>query len=270
MGQPAQPPPFTVIPPAGAPSPVVVHIPHGATALPDDVRAQLLLTDAELAEELRLMTDHHTAQLASDVGRHGATRMVNGWSRLAVDPERFLDPEIEEMEAVGMGAVYTRTSHGRQLRDLQPGQRDDLLQRHFHHYHAALTDLVTALLEQHGHCVLLDLHSYPTRALPYELHIDGRRPEVDIGTDPDHTPPWLRDLVVEVVTDAGLDHAENTPFAGTFVPTHHLGDPRVSSVMLEIRRDTYLDEDTARPHAGAARVRDLVTDCVARCQRRGT
>ena len=143
--------------------------------------------------------------------------MVNGWSRLAVDPERFLDPEIEEMEVVAMGAVYTRTSHGRQLRDLQPGKRGDLLQRHFHPYHAALTDLVVA-----------------------------------------------------VVTDAGLDHAENTPFAGTFVPTHHLGDPRVSSVMLEIRRDTYLDEDTARQHAGAARVRGFVTDCVASCQRRDT
>ena len=193
-----------------AAAPVVVHIPHSATALPDDFRAQLLFTDAELAEELRLMTDHHTAELASDVGRHGATRMVNGWSRLAVDPERFLDPDAEEMESVGIGAVYTRTSQGRPLRELSPEHRADLFDRHFHPCHAALTELVAARIEQHGHCVLLDLHSYPSRALPYELHAAGPRPEVDIGTYGEHTPGWLRDLVAGVVTDAGFGYAENT------------------------------------------------------------
>ena len=102
--------------------------------------------------------------------------MVNGWSRLAVDPERFLDPDAEEMEAVGMGAVYTRTSQGRPLRELSLEHRADLPRRHFHPYHATLTDLVAARIEQHGHCALLDLHSYPTRARPYALHGAGPRP----------------------------------------------------------------------------------------------
>ncbi|MFU8839240.1 MAG: N-formylglutamate amidohydrolase [Nitriliruptoraceae bacterium] len=256
------PPSFVVLPPEQGDAPIVVHVPHSATSLPDDVRAALLLTEAELAEELRRMTDHRTEQLASDVGRHGATRMVNRWSRLAVDPERFLDPAEEEMDAVGMGAVYTRTSDGRPLRDPTPAHRADLLDRHFHPYHAALTDLVGEHLERHGRCVLVDLHSYPRRALPYELHATGPRPEVDIGTDPRHTPAWLRDLVVGVVRETGLEHAENSPFAGTFVPTRYLGDPRVGSVMLELRRDTYLDEATARPHEGEARIRGLVTAVV--------
>lgn len=101
--------------------------------------------------------------------------------------------------------------------------------------------------------------SHATAPLAYELHGAGPRPEVDIGTDQHHTPSWLRELVIDHVTDAGLGHAQNTPFAGTFVPTRYLGDPRVSSIMLEIRRDTYLDEATARPHDGEARIRDLVT-----------
>jgi len=257
-------PSFVVRPPEHGDAPIVVHVPHSATTLPGDVRAALLLTDAELAEELRRMTDHRTEQLASDVGQHGATRMVNRWSRLAVDPERFLDPSEEEMEAVGMGAVYTRMSDGRPLRDPAPAHRADLLERHFHPYHAALTELVGEHLDRHGRCVLVDLHSYPRVALPYELHATGPRPEVDIGTDPRHTPAWLRDLVVEVVSEVGLEHADNSPFAGTFVPTRYLGDHRVSSVMLEVRRDVYLDEATARPHAGEGRVRSLVTDVVGR------
>ena len=258
------PTPFTVLPPTRTGAPIVVHVPHSATALPADVRDQLLLTDAALEEELWRMTDHRTAQLAGEVGEHGATRMVNGWSRLAVDPERFLDPAEEEMEAVGMGAVSTRTSAGRPLRDLEPAQREDLLARHFRPYHAALTDLVDDHLDRHGRCVIVDLHSYPRQALAYELHAAGPRPEVDVGTDPRHTPAWLRELVIDVVTDAGLGYAENSPFAGTFVPSRHLGDPRVSSVMLEIRRDTYLDEVTARPHDGEARLRNLVTSVVER------
>jgi N-formylglutamate deformylase len=170
------PPSFVVLPPEHGDAPIVVHVPHSATTLPDDVRGALLLTEAELAEELRRMTDHRTELLASDVGQHGAARMVNRWSRLAVDPERFLDPSEEEMEAVGMGAVYTRTSDGRPLRDPTPAHRADLLDRHFHPYHAALTDLVRAHLDRHGRCVLVDLHSYPRMALPYELHATGPRP----------------------------------------------------------------------------------------------
>jgi N-formylglutamate deformylase len=218
-------PPFLVEPPTCGSAPIVVHVPHSGTVVPEDVREQLLLSDVELAEELRRMTDHGTDQLARDVGAHGATRLINRWSRLAVDPERFLDPAEEEMEAVGMGAVYSRTSDGRVLRAPRDGQREDLLARHFRPYHAALTHLVADQLATHGCCVILDLHSYPRRALPYELHAGDPRPEVDVGTDPRHTPDWLRDLVAETVVDAGLDHAFDMPFAGTFVPVGHLGDP---------------------------------------------
>lgn len=259
---PDDPPVFAIVPPSRGSSPIVVHVPHSATDMPADVRGQLLLDDDDLAEELRRMTDHRTDRLARHVGQHGATRMINRWSRLAVDPERFLDHADEEMEAVGMGAVYTRTNDQRPLRELRPEEREDLLARHFIPYHAALEDLVSGQLAVHGRCVILDLHSYPRTPLPYELHGGAPRPEIDIGTDARHTPGWLLDLVVQAVTDADLAHACNSPFSGTFVPTHHLGDTRVSSVMLEIRRDTYLDDATARPHQGEARIQQLITRLV--------
>jgi hypothetical protein len=38
--------------------------------------------------------------------------------------------------------------------------------------------------------------------------------------------------------------------------------------MLEVRRDTYLDETSVRPHDGETRVRGMVTALVARLEAR--
>ncbi|MFA9430677.1 N-formylglutamate amidohydrolase [Egicoccus sp. AB-alg2] len=252
-------PGFEVLPPAAAPRPLVVHVPHAGTHVPPDVRAGLLLDDAGLAEELRRLTDHRTDVLAAGTAALGATRFVNRCSRLVVDPERFLDPAREEMETVGMGAVYTATSDRRLLRRSDPREREQLLDVYFRPYHAALTALVEERLRTCGVCVLLDVHSYPSRALPYELHGEAPRPPLCIGTHPVHTPPAVRETVARLARDAGLASALDVPFAGTFVPGDHLGDRRVVSVMLEIRRDTYLDEDSATPHAGEAALTALVT-----------
>ena len=45
--------------------------------------------------------------------------------------------------------------------------------------------------------------------------------------------------------------AVDTPFAGTYVPLDVYGtDPHVTSVMVEIRRDLYLDEPSTIDPAG--------------------
>jgi N-formylglutamate deformylase len=256
---------FEVVAPSARSVPVLVHVPHSATYLPGDVRASLQLSDRELAEELRVMTDHHTDRLVAGTGMRGATRVINRWSRLAVDPERFDDPAAEEMEAVGMGAVYTATSDRRPLRSIGQQTREDLLARHFRPYHVAVAREVDRQLAAHDRCTILDVHSYPSRALPYELHAAGPRPPLCIGTDPRHTPECLRATVAEVADAHGLAWALDTPFRGTFVPNRHLDDPRVRSVMLEFRRDTYLDESTARPHDGLATLAgfcDAVVDAI--------
>jgi N-formylglutamate deformylase len=254
--------PFEVIAPTAVPVPVVVHVPHSATFIPADVRRELRLTDDALDDELRRMTDHHTDRMVRGTGALGATRFVNRWSRLVVDPERFDDPAVEEMEAVGMGAVYTATSDRRALRSLTREARDALLARCFHPYHAAFTDQVDRHLAEHGSCTILDVHSYPTEALAYERHGADPRPQLCVGTHPVHTPERLRTMVVDLASEHGFTSGLDTPFRGTFVPTRHLDDPRVRSVMLEFRRDTYLDERDAEPHAGLERVAQLCDEAV--------
>jgi hypothetical protein len=61
-----------------------------------------------------------------------------------------------------------------------------------------------------------------------------------------HTPPWLTAAARARLSGIGAI-AENEPFAGTYVPLGRYGwDSRVASLMVELRRDTYL------PDAGAS------------------
>ncbi|MEV3869725.1 N-formylglutamate amidohydrolase [Streptomyces sp. NPDC049906] len=242
--------PFRLHP--GAPSsPVVLHVPHSSRAVPPDVRADLLLDDAELARELDRITDAHTARIAARAVAAGATapwRFVNGLSRLVVDPERFPD-EREEMASVGMGAVYTRTTHRAALR-AEGFDPAPLLDRYFHPYAEAMRAAVADRLAATGRAVIIDVHSYPTAALPYELHGDGRRPPVCLGTDAFHTPDALTALAGTAFAGFG-GCGLNSPFAGTYVPMAHYGrDARVSALMVEIRRDLYMTEPGGAPGPG--------------------
>jgi hypothetical protein len=51
--------------------------------------------------------------------------------------------------------------------------------------------------------VLVDLHSYPVKALPYERHQDATRPPVCLGVDPDHTPAALVERATRACTAIG-------------------------------------------------------------------
>ena len=85
-------------------------------------------------------------------------------------------------------------------------------------------------------------NSYPRVKLPYETS-NGIRPELCIGTDNYHTPDKLVNEIISIASKYSIETALNSPFAGTLVPLKHFGkEPRVNSVMLEIRRDQYMDE----------------------------
>ena len=95
---------FEIIRPAGPRVPVVPHIPHASTSIPDDIRAELLVPESELADELVRLTDWFTDELFAGLRELGATLFVNRYSRLVFGPERFLDETAEPMAARGQGS----------------------------------------------------------------------------------------------------------------------------------------------------------------------
>ncbi|KUN38026.1 N-formylglutamate amidohydrolase [Streptomyces longwoodensis] len=255
-------PSFELLPGAGT-SPVILHVPHAARAVPPEVRAGIVLDDRALERELDHIVDAHTAELAeraAGLARVVPWRFVNRLSRLVVDPERFPD-EREEMLAVGMGAVYTRTTHREVLRaaGTDPGP---LVERYFAPYARAMTEAVADRLAAAGRAVIVDVHSYPTRPLPYELHGQGPRPAICLGTDAFHTPGPLLAAAREAFGawgDVGLD----SPFSGTYVPLEYYGsDARVRALMVEIRRDTYMTEPGGPAGPGLERLAESLAALV--------
>ena len=215
---------------------VVWHIPHASTEIPPHIRGQFLLSDDELRTEAELVADTGADALYV---RDGDNAVVFPWSRLVLDPERLCG-DAEPMEKHGLGMIYRRTHDGRPLRRELTQTEEQALVDLYRDHHARLTERVDACLEQHGRCLILDGHTYPVDLLPFEEpSLD--RPPICLGTDPTHSPDWLVQAFVDAFHDHGIETGINTPYSGTLVPEQFQGDARVTSLMIETRKDCYSD-----------------------------
>lgn len=244
---------------------VVSHIPHASLEIPESVRGQFVLSDEELWAELKVMTDRYTDELFREAAL-GVTDVVFPVSRLVVDPERFEDDSAETMASVGMGVVYEQTSQGNPLRrELLPTERQLLIESYYRPHHHQLTKAVCEAVHHGESCLVLDCHSFPTKALPYELDKSLDRLEICLGTDTFHTPDWVTDLAARTFQDAGFSVAINEPFAGALVPSVcYRTDDRVLALMIEVRRDLYMDEATGEKAASFLDFQQKLRSCIGR------
>jgi N-formylglutamate amidohydrolase len=252
---------------------VLLHVPHDSTHIPEEVRHQFALSNSDLERELLLMTDHHTFDLfARDVPEAQVIRAPV--SRLVLDVERFEEDAREPMAVCGMGAVYMKTHNGRLLRhEMRDQQREKLLDDWYRPHHAALTLAVEKTLEDFGRVVIIDCHSFPSKPLPYEVDQTPTRPQICIGTDAFHTPARLKTVFSDRFTTEGWTVGLNAPFSGALVPSRYFGqEKRVAALMIEVRRDVYLDESTGMPNESyettLKRIRTAILHSVALWQHR--
>jgi N-formylglutamate amidohydrolase len=246
----------------------VLHIPHSSRHVPEDERQAILLDDGALNDELLRMTDAYTDELFPATPFE-AGRVVFPVSRLVCDVERFPSDEDEPMASRGMGVFYTRTSTGSMLRaQPSPAVRQSLLARWYWPHHSQLERMVSDVVAESGRCLIIDCHSFPSVALPYELHQREERADFRIGTDAFHTPAVIRDAIVTAVKEAGYSVAVDAPFAGALVPlASYRKDERIWSVMIEVNRRLYMDEQSGRKtrefaevHAAVGRLIESVAE----------
>jgi N-formylglutamate amidohydrolase len=217
--------------------------------IPTDERVGLAIDDAELHRQQHAIVDHRTDELFAPLNP-SITTLIAPVSRLVVDVERFRADIDEPASKHGMGAVYTHGINHVPLRPkLSTAERERLLKAWYDPHHAKLNREVERQCTTGSHtCILIDAHSYPLSALPTELTTASRRPQICIGTDQD----WSRgitDVIVAHFEAAGYDVALDTPYAGSLVPSIvSTSSPNplyqgFRTVMIEVRRDVYLDGD---------------------------
>jgi len=225
-------------------SPFILHVPHSSRYIPTEIRQDILLSNEALEHELDEMTDSHTEVLAEHAANRSQIRpwiFLNTYSRLVVDPERFPD-DREDMNAIGMGAVYRTTSNGEPLRNPDEIKEKDLLTRYFHPYAQIFEDFLTKRLNQVGDVAIVDVHSYRAIAHKNSLNEGLERPPICIGVDDFHTPSWLQERATRIFGVVG-EVAINQPYSGTYVPlSRYRRDKNVSSIMMENRADVFVNE----------------------------
>ena len=80
----------------------LVHLPHCGTQIPDEYRDDYLLSQEELDNNVVQYADLYTDELYQPLlDTFGG--VVNNYSRLFFDPERFFDDELEGMTRHGLG-----------------------------------------------------------------------------------------------------------------------------------------------------------------------
>lgn len=251
---------YTVINPTPS-VPLVANLPHGSPRIPRDVLDQFIISESELTEQSRKLTDWFIDELYTPIFSAGGCGVRNEVSRFVVDPERLEDDAQECMAPRGMGVIYTHGCERQPIRrTLSATERVALLAKYYRPYHDELLSLINKCLNRFGTCTIIDCHSYQEHPLPYEIDPYGERYDITLGTDPHHTPAWIISTIKQITRTYGLRCGLNSPFAGTYVPLPYYKDPRINAFMLEVKRSTYMDESTTTPHDGFGRVQAAIAD----------
>jgi N-formylglutamate amidohydrolase len=222
---------------------LILHIPHASLRIPD-YSQYLLPRDAVDTEALHL-TDLYTDELFAA----GLDDIViqTDFCRVYCDVERFKTDALEPMSKFGMGAAYLRCDDGRELRQLTPAQREDILRDYYEPHHARLSSSVDFALARVGEARIVDCHSFPDTPLQCSLYQGDAKFDFNIGTDAFHTPKEWIDASVKFFWDRGFRLGVDEPYSGSIAPMKHYQKYRqVKSIMLEVNRKLYLNANYSR------------------------
>jgi N-formylglutamate deformylase len=218
--------------------PIVAHIPHAGTEIPNSVHDQFLTSPGDLWREIARVTDWYTDELFGIPGIAVSQTPIN---RVVVDLERYCDDSLEEKSAFGQGVIYTHNTLGEQIRrELSRRERQQLLDTYYRPWHQQLQLNVEQQLAHWGHCLLLDCHSFPDEPFGHEDDHEQPRPDICLGSC-GNTPQWLLDACQRLFLERGYTVSLDFPYSGCLVPDRYSSDLRVPAIMVEINRRLYME-----------------------------
>lgn len=248
---------------------VVFASPHSGNIYPKAFRDASLLSAAQLRRNEDMFVDRIVASAVTA----GAPLISACFPRCYVDvnrapdelPQAWCEQPIKETARAqaGIGVVPTHIGERAPIYRKVPSRADAhaRLERLYHPYHDALSELLVTAKSRFGQALLVDCHSMPGFA-----PMGSRRPDIVLGdrfgrSCHAETLSALR----QILQGEGFSVAVNYPYAGGYV-TEHYGHPEdgVEAVQIEINRDLYLNPVTLTPKRGYDRLVERMTRTIGR------
>ncbi|AOM83944.1 N-formylglutamate amidohydrolase [Salisediminibacterium beveridgei] len=243
--------------------PIVISVPHGGTAIPEELQEKLLLDE----QAVLLDSDTWTRELF-DFKDVAAAFIETDVSRLVVDLNREkgdLPPANPD------GIVKTLSVDGQQVwadpEGLTPEEADQMIQAHYDPYH----ERVAEVSRTSGAILGIDGHSMLDIGPVKGTHLFEQRPLFCIGnrgsesggfvnepiTAPVEMMQTLKrlleehfgDLIKEWIKDPGMTPfvTMNQPFSGGYMTRRHGTAGPIPWIQLEINRRLYLPQTQDGP-----------------------
>jgi N-formylglutamate amidohydrolase len=217
----------------------LIHLPHCGTKIPAKYLDDYLLSKDELNYNIFQYADLYTDELFTSLyDKYDGVK--SPYSRLFIDPERFGDDKLETMyQKFKLGWFYENSILDK--KPLRGVENKSKIRKYFDEHHAKLNQLTQDKIDKYDKCTVIDCHSFSNERYWFHdknLHL----PDICIGFEDNH----VDDKLVEKIKDIfdGYDIGINIPYAGSLVPTNYWGkDFRVKSVMIEINKKLYLEDD---------------------------
>lgn len=205
---------------------MILHIPHSSTKIPD--YEDEMKHDKRVIQAIEKYTDFRTDELFF---YNGSDRVVYPYSRVFCDVEKL--EENEPMEALGLGVLYDVSNKTRKY----PNKALETYKEH----HKKLLSNCYELKSMLKRVIIIDCHSFSDEQALEQGYT--HTPDICLGSDNTHTPSELLDMCKEYFESNGYRIGVNTPFQGTIVPLTLYGDEDILSIMIEVNKRIYANEE---------------------------
>lgn len=218
---------------------ILFHVPHSSLKIPNIYWKVCIKDKAYINRTSIFICDFLIDRLLPNQ----CHSILFRYSRLFCDVEKFKNDKKESMSKKGMGVIYTNDCDN-VISIPSKEYKRKIIKNYYDKYHNKFDKKVTDILNKYDRCIIIDFHSFSDEMVGKLFGIKSTA-DICIGTDEYYTDKNLLDFTIDYFQKCGYSVNINTPYSGTMIPNKYFNkrDKRLSSIMLEINKRTYLNDN---------------------------